>query len=67
MSADLPPLSAAGRVARFREALAVHGIEHGIVSGASTRRWLSGFTGSNGDVVVTPDRVVLVTDGRYGS
>lgn len=67
MSADLPPLSAAGRVARFREALTVHGIEHGIVSGASTRRWLSGFTGSNGDVVVTPDRVVLVTDGRYGS
>ncbi len=67
MSTDLPPLSAAGRVARFREALAVHGIEHGIVSSASTRRWLSGFTGSNGDVVVTPDRVVLVTDGRYGS
>lgn len=65
MSTTLPPLSAAGRIARLREALAGHGIERAVVSGASSRRWLSGFSGSNGDLVVTGDRVVLVTDGRY--
>lgn len=29
-------------------------------------RWLTGFTGSNGWVVVTPDELTLGTDGRYG-
>jgi Xaa-Pro aminopeptidase len=29
-------------------------------------RWLTGFTGSNGWVVVTADGVTLGTDGRYG-
>jgi len=28
-------------------------------------RWLTGFTGSNGLVLLTPDAVHLVTDGRY--
>lgn len=29
------------------------------------RRWLSGFTGSAGDLVVTADRALLWTDSRY--
>lgn len=29
-------------------------------------RWLTGFGGSSGWVVVRPDETVLVTDGRYG-
>ncbi len=29
-------------------------------------RWLTGFSGSNGWVVVTPEDVILGTDGRYG-
>ena len=29
-------------------------------------RWLTGFTGSNGWVVMRPDRAVLGTDTRYG-
>ncbi len=29
------------------------------------RRWLSGFTGSAGTLVVTPDRALLWTDSRY--
>lgn len=28
-------------------------------------RYLSGFTGSNGSVIVTPERSVFLTDGRY--
>lgn len=31
----------------------------------STRVWLTGFTGSMGDAVVTGDRAVLIVDGRY--
>ena len=29
-------------------------------------RWLTGFTGSNGWVVLTASELVLGTDGRYG-
>ncbi len=29
------------------------------------RRWLSGFTGSAGDLVITPDKALLWTDSRY--
>ena len=28
-------------------------------------QWLSGFSGSNGFVLLTPDQEVLITDGRY--
>jgi Xaa-Pro aminopeptidase len=37
-----------------------------LVSDLTNVRWLTGFTGSNGWVVVMPDEMVLVTDGRYG-
>ncbi len=29
-------------------------------------RWLTGFTGSAGTLIVRPDEMVLVVDGRYG-
>ena len=31
----------------------------------STRIWLTGFTGSTGDAVITSDRCFLIVDGRY--
>src|SRR3954469_16897653 len=31
----------------------------------STRGWITGFSGSMGDAVVTGDRAVLFVDGRY--
>src|SRR3954449_5369508 len=37
-----------------------------LVTDLSNIRWLTGFTGSNGWALLTPDEVVLVTDGRYG-
>ncbi len=37
-----------------------------VVSNLSNVRYLSGFTGSNGYLLVWPDRAVFVTDGRYG-
>jgi Xaa-Pro aminopeptidase len=36
------------------------------VTNLTNIRWLTGFTGSNAFVAVLPDRLVLVTDGRYG-
>lgn len=37
-----------------------------LVSDLTNIRWLTGFTGSNGVLLVAPGRTVLVTDGRYG-
>lgn len=37
-----------------------------LVSDLTNIRWLTGFTGSNGWVVLGPDVLTFVTDGRYG-
>jgi Xaa-Pro aminopeptidase len=37
-----------------------------LVGDLTNIRWLTGFTGSAGTVVLLPDEVVLITDGRYG-
>ena len=37
-----------------------------LVSDISNIRWLTGFTGSNGWVVLDPDGLTFITDGRYG-
>ncbi len=37
-----------------------------LVGSLTNIRWLTGFTGSNGGVLLKNDEVVLVTDGRYG-
>jgi Xaa-Pro aminopeptidase len=42
------------------------GIDALLVSDLTNVRWLTGFSGSNGWVVLTLDRLTLVTDGRYG-
>jgi Xaa-Pro aminopeptidase len=60
----MPPLSVVGRCGRVRAR--VDQAEVLLVSDLTNVRWLTGFTGSNGWVVLTPDEVVLVTDGRYG-
>lgn len=61
------PVSVAGRADRLRSHLDDRGAPRSmIIAAASNRRWLTGFTGSAGRVVVTPQRMFLVTDGRYG-
>lgn len=37
-----------------------------LISDLTNIRWLTGFTGSNGWVVLDPDGLTLITDGRYG-
>ena len=63
--AGLPPMDVAGRAPRLREAVATAGADALLVTSLTNLRYLTGFTGSAGLVVVTPDELVLVTDGRY--
>jgi len=60
--AALPPIGYAERPAAVRERL---GDATLLVSTPSNIRWLTGFGGSLGWVVVAADRLILVTDGRY--
>ncbi len=55
-----------GRVARLRAQVAARGAAGALLTNAVDVRWLTGFTGSAGDVVLTADALVLLTDGRYG-
>ncbi|MEZ5342297.1 MAG: aminopeptidase P family N-terminal domain-containing protein [Acidimicrobiales bacterium] len=41
------------------------GLDQLVVSSRPNIRWLTGFAGSNGTVLITSDRLVLATDGRY--
>ena len=55
----------AGRIARLREAAGVSDGTVFVVTRPDSIAYFCGFTGSFGDLVVTPDRAVLATDGRY--
>jgi len=65
IAAALPPLLASGRVDKLRGEMAAQDLDGFVVSGLTSVRWLTGFTGSNGVAVVTNDRLVLITDRRY--
>lgn len=54
-----------GRVEAVAAALATESVDALIVTNLINVRYLCGFTGSNGVVVVGPDRAVLLTDFRY--
>lgn len=53
------------RIDRLRGILDEEGHEHLMVLSRENLRYLSGFTGDNGLLVVSPDRLILVTDSRY--
>jgi Xaa-Pro aminopeptidase len=56
-----------GRIARLRELLEGAGCEALLVSSRSNIRYLTGFTGSAGLLMVSTEDAVIVTDGRYGA
>ena len=62
----LAPMDHVGRVGRLRDALGAAGIDGLLLTNLTNIRWLSGFTGSNGWILLTPDDLTLFTDGRYG-
>ncbi len=65
------------RINKLREVMTKEGLDAYIISGSdphqseytaerwTTRRWITGFTGSAGLVVVTADKAGLWTDSRY--
>ncbi len=54
-----------GRLSRLRAAIAARGAAGAIVTRRDSIRYLTGFAGSFGDLLVTEDVACLVTDGRY--
>ncbi len=61
------PIDHGPRVAAIRSRLPLdNGCDTVLFTDLVDVRWLTGFTGSNGWVVLTPDELVLGTDGRYG-
>ena len=63
--ANLPPLLVADRIDRLRAAMVNDELDALLVTARSNIRYLTGFTGSAGIVVVTLEDMVIVTDGRY--
>jgi Xaa-Pro aminopeptidase len=63
--AALPALDVAPRVGRLRDALDGASCDALIVTNLTNVRYLTGFTGSAGFLIVTGDDAVLITDGRY--
>jgi Xaa-Pro aminopeptidase len=65
MTTDMPALEVATRLERLRETLADAEVDALVVTTLPNVRYLTGFTGSAGVVVVTEKGAVLTTDGRY--
>jgi Xaa-Pro aminopeptidase len=61
----LPPMDVAARVARLRASLEAAGCDALLVTHLTNIRYLTGFTGSAALLLVHPDRLTFVTDGRY--
>src|SRR6185437_15979458 len=59
----LPPISVAGRLDALRARF--EGFDALVVTTLPNVRYLSGFAGSAGLLVVTPQGALLTTDGRY--
>jgi Xaa-Pro aminopeptidase len=59
------PMDVAGRATRLRDRLDAAGCEALLVTRLANIRYLTGFTGSAARLLVLPDELVFVTDGRY--
>ena len=62
---DLPTMEVGSRVGRLRAGFGDAGCDALVVTVLPNVRYLTGFSGSAGVVLVTPDELVLFTDGRY--
>ncbi|MDQ1533053.1 MAG: hypothetical protein QOF28_814 [Actinomycetota bacterium] len=61
----LAPLAVSGRLARLREKFGEHELDALLVTRLPNVRYLTGFTGSAGMLLVLAESAVLVSDGRY--
>ena len=62
---DLAAMDVAGRIPRLAARLAELGCDGLLVTNLTNVRYLTGFTGSAGLLLVFPDDALLVSDGRY--
>ncbi len=62
---ELAPLEVASRLDKLRTRFDEAGVDALIVTNLANVRYLSGFSGSAGVVVVTDNGALLTTDGRY--
>lgn len=53
------------RLAKLRQMLEEHGLEAMVITQPENRRYLSGFTGSTGAILISEERVFLVTSFVY--
>ena len=53
------------RLEKFRQLMAKDKLDGFLVTSPPNRRYLSGFTGSAGVLIVTPEQQVIATDSRY--
>ena len=63
--ADNIPRPHLERVARLRTLLERRKLDGYLVKNRMDQYWLTGFTGEDGYVLITPRKVVLLTDGRF--
>ena len=61
----MKPMDVRSRVPRLRQAFAEAGWDALLVTRLVNIRYLTGFTGSAALLLVRPDELVFVTDGRY--
>ncbi len=64
-SAELAPDEHAARRDSLQQGLAARKLDALLVAFSPNLRYLSGFTGSNGSLLITRDRAILFTDPRY--
>ncbi len=53
------------KLAQVRENLDRWRVDGLLITSPANRRWISGFTGSAGKVLITRDKAILFTDSRY--
>ena len=53
------------RIAHVRRALREKNLDAMVITNEHNRRYLSGFTGSAGWLLITPDKLFMITDSRY--
>jgi Xaa-Pro aminopeptidase len=61
----MAPMDVAGRLPRLRAGLDEAGCDALLVTSLTNIRYLTGFTGSAGMLLILADDTVLITDGRY--
>jgi Xaa-Pro aminopeptidase len=60
-------MDVSGRIPRLRAVLEAAGCDGLLVTNLTNARYLTGFSGSAGTLLVGRDRVVLLSDGRYAT